>query len=410
MILNHNQITTTSQSRCIENYSGTCTYKCYHGTWQQQTNSCKQNCSQGTKNNCQLSVSNHGILKNGTCVNGTTGSCKYKCDEGAWQQEENNCSKNCIGRNINQCTLITRQHNRTSGSCKSGYEGDCQYKCNNGNWEQKSYSCRKPNRCKGTVLNGCNLSESDHWVARGYCASGYTGDCTFRCNNGNWTKLYNNCNPASSITSDIHVKSFISYLDNVDFHYFSYNYTYLNNFEKNTYLVLLFQKNQEDIIKALVKKNFDCLEMSNLKDRIEEGLIKNKLLLPTEEPTLTKSYFSGYPNNLNTRSDFPNNLEDLRKLIEKLMKVRPVVFVYKNFDGIPSDRKFHLGVVAQDLEKVFPSMVSMTPRVNFDGRQKQNEDAFIRQVYYGKFSYFLQQAMTYQVKTIKSFERQNSCN
>ncbi len=50
-----------------------------------------ENCLSTTIQNCQLPSGIHGNSSNGTCVNNTTGSCTYRCYDGSWSKQANSC-------------------------------------------------------------------------------------------------------------------------------------------------------------------------------------------------------------------------------------------------------------------------------------------------------------------------------
>lgn len=47
--------------------------------------------------------------------------------------------------------------------------------------------------CKNELVASCNLSAGASGLSSGSCASGYTGSCSYKCNNGVWTQVSNTC-------------------------------------------------------------------------------------------------------------------------------------------------------------------------------------------------------------------------
>ena len=192
---NHNG---TSGS-CAPGYNkGSCSYRCNNGTWDEVSNSCRlhHGCSSSIYNNCARSSSSHGV-SSGECIRGYTGNCSYRCDDGTWDERYNTCrraGRSCSSETISNCDLSNTSHSSTSGSCAPGYnKGSCSYRCNDGTWDEVSNSCRLPLDCAHSVYNNCIRSFSGHGVSSGECVCGYTGSCSYRCDNGTWNEVSNSC-------------------------------------------------------------------------------------------------------------------------------------------------------------------------------------------------------------------------
>ena len=188
---------------CASGYSGSCSYRCNDGSWQYQSNSCTatpiyRSCSSSTYNNCYRSSRSHGSYS-GSCVSGYTGNCSYRCNDGSWNYVSNSCTSgptysSCSSTTISNCVLSSRSHNGTSGSCRSGYTGSCSYRCNDGTWQVQSNTCGVTySSCSASTYNNCVRNYTSHNGTSGSCAAGYTGNCSYRCNNGSWNYISNTC-------------------------------------------------------------------------------------------------------------------------------------------------------------------------------------------------------------------------
>ena len=192
---NHGDIlsSTGNKTRCADNYTGSCSYECYGGTWHEVGNQCKANCNgELLAGNCNVSPSNHNQTS-GSCANGyPNGSCSYTCNNGTWATPSNNtCARanNCTKGNA-RCNTLTLAHDQgpTSPSCKSNYTGRCNFgKCNNGSMtltdtcKRKCITTWSPDTTKCDNLT-LNLAHNQRHT--GNCKSGYTGTCTYTCTNG----------------------------------------------------------------------------------------------------------------------------------------------------------------------------------------------------------------------------------
>ncbi|HVI07670.1 MAG TPA: DNRLRE domain-containing protein [Candidatus Binatia bacterium] len=99
-------------------------------------------CPAGTQSNCVLTTTNSGNTDTGTCVPGYTGACSFSCNNGTWTQVTNTCAAQCPAGTQNNCVLsATNSGNIDAGACATGYTGACSYSCNNGTWTQVTNTC-----------------------------------------------------------------------------------------------------------------------------------------------------------------------------------------------------------------------------------------------------------------------------
>ena len=110
----------------------------------------KSTCTAETKNNCDIPEGGPGTT-DGSCSSGYIGECLYWCDDGTWEELDNICAlpvstEPCVPEVIDNCsmTITTSQGNILQGVCASGYEGDCSYRCaDEGAWEQVANTCEE---------------------------------------------------------------------------------------------------------------------------------------------------------------------------------------------------------------------------------------------------------------------------
>ena len=100
----------------------------------------------------------------------------------------------CFAREIANCSVSGLSHAAYSGSCAGGYSGICSYTCNDGSLTKNFDICRLGAACPETTKSNCSLYEDYHGeTTDGYCDNGYSGTCSYRCNNGSWAKNSNIC-------------------------------------------------------------------------------------------------------------------------------------------------------------------------------------------------------------------------
>jgi hypothetical protein len=83
--------------------------------------------------------------------------------------------------------------------------------------------------------------------------------------------------------------------------------------------------------------------------------------------------------------------------LSELLRVRPVSYIYNGLGGTVDDGKEHVGVLAQELEKVFPAMVGSSK-----GRLHPTdvEETDIKEVNPSNFTYVLINAVQQQQQII----------
>ena len=101
----------------------------------------------------------------------------------------------CPGQSMtDNCILQPTPSGSTSGDCYTGYTGTCSYRCNAGSWSMETSNCSLPASCTAqSMSDNCILSETPSGGTSGTCYTGYTGDCSYSCNDGTWSKVSGNC-------------------------------------------------------------------------------------------------------------------------------------------------------------------------------------------------------------------------
>ena len=158
-----------------------------------------QSCSQETKENgsCSLNAANHGD-SDGTCETGYTSSCSYTCDNGAWIPTTgftDTCvaPQGCSEEIEDNCSLNAVSHGASDGNCETGYTGICSYTCDNEQWTEVSNTCVAPQGCSEEIEDNCSLNAVSHGASDGNCETGYMGICSYTCDNEQWTEVSNTC-------------------------------------------------------------------------------------------------------------------------------------------------------------------------------------------------------------------------
>jgi hypothetical protein len=93
------------------------------------------------------------------------------------------------------------------------------------------------------------------------------------------------------------------------------------------------------------------------------------------------------------------DVKDFRTGLDGLEKIRPVTFKYNGLAGTENHGLEHVGVVAQELEKVFPSMVTTQKRKLNEGDAKETD---IKVVDGSAFTYILINAVKEQQEIIET--------
>ena len=104
---------------------------------------------------------------------------------------------NCSARTENHCELPAANHNPSHvvpGDCEDGWTGGCSYKCDNDTWKKQTNTCKAD--CSAETIDHCSLSSESHNSSRdviGSCTGGYIGNCSYKCNNGVWGNKKGGC-------------------------------------------------------------------------------------------------------------------------------------------------------------------------------------------------------------------------
>ena len=153
-------------------------------------------CAPDTLNYCALESAFSGITKTGQCT-GTKnrGSCSYECKDDGWHEVSNGCREpyRCLAIRKVNCNLNKTDHGLTDGRCSSGYSGTCVYRCNDGTWGKQFDDCKQ--NCNANGVTGCTFTNITHNSVEtcSNCGSGYTGTKNYRCNDGAWEEQLNSC-------------------------------------------------------------------------------------------------------------------------------------------------------------------------------------------------------------------------
>ena len=184
-------------------------------------------------NGCSASATSHGST-GGYCRTGYTGNCSYRCNNGSWEKISSSCtsttptpnsytptpnsysSSSCGSWSGNYCAndgvrirkwrqCGSSKEYATVQTCSNGCSG-CGNSCCSSSTSPNSYTptpnsyTPTPNSyssgrgCRnGKAGNGCSASATSHGSTGGYCRTGYTGNCSYRCNNGSWEKISSSC-------------------------------------------------------------------------------------------------------------------------------------------------------------------------------------------------------------------------
>ena len=158
-------------------------------------------CTAATVQDCSVQATDSGQSVPGLCVNGTTGSCSYTCENGAWAEVSNTCTlpASCPANSIQDCTLgQTGSGNTVAGVCSSGMLGACTYFCNQGSWQEVTNSCRLPADCDGYPSGTVQTRTMYESALVPYNQQCQNETQTRTCTDGQWSSwsgsyVYGNC-------------------------------------------------------------------------------------------------------------------------------------------------------------------------------------------------------------------------
>ena len=176
--------------------SKTCYDGCTTGpqTWMQDGHRCSVSVSQGV----------HGASRSVEDGSGSTrGSAEFVCSDGTWDlQLGSTCGvpPSCPAVESQQWSVggdncAALRPAAASGSSSTATDstyrdtGSATYPCNAGVWgSPTSKSCYRG--CSGQTFTGCPLADTVHGAASGgTCGTGYSGTCSYSCNDGTWTPV-----------------------------------------------------------------------------------------------------------------------------------------------------------------------------------------------------------------------------
>ena len=165
---------------------GECVYQCNNGTWEVSSNIVLRDrpCKRTDKDNCVLSRASHNDFS-GECYN-------RGCIEQIGSLSVTDISNYSI-------ILIQGPDFTWRNSCTNKYySGSCRYKCDNGNWVQQTNNCTLTTvtPCPRSTIGNCKTlpKTSVYGTYEIGCINGYSGNAKFTCNTqGTWVTKENNC-------------------------------------------------------------------------------------------------------------------------------------------------------------------------------------------------------------------------
>ena len=124
-----------------------------------------------------------------------TGSASFKCDDGAWTEQPGSvCGLGCAARTVSRCELASTAHGGSSGTCDATSSGNCSYSCSNGTWTRQGGQCNA--RCPGVTRSwtvgddSCTdaLDGGPHGSSRSASdnSGSARGRASYLCSDGNW--------------------------------------------------------------------------------------------------------------------------------------------------------------------------------------------------------------------------------
>ncbi len=198
----------TVAGACSTGRIGSCEYACRDGIWTAVANSCTKPspCVGSTVAGCVLQDTRHDTLTDGSCADGSTGACRYRCTNSVWKAVSNTCARACVDGTFSGCAVDAASHDAVGGSCTAGYTGSCAYRCTDGIWSRVSNTCSvipvvesQRRSCIEGIFSGCALDTTSHSAVDGSCAVGYVGSCAYRCADGSWSQVSNTCSAISPV-------------------------------------------------------------------------------------------------------------------------------------------------------------------------------------------------------------------
>lgn len=202
----------------VGGFTGNVSASCSNGVVSQSGASCTQTCAATTLNwgaSCSASVGQSINGQSQSLANATggyTGSATYICSNGTYQQQSGaSCAEAPCAAGTkawgpgNACTAsfpgISSGSASTQNNTASGFSGSASFSCTRGVYSYSSGSCvSATNACSAQRLNwGAACSAQIAGVSHNTSSSGtndtanYSGSATYTCNNGTFQLGANNC-------------------------------------------------------------------------------------------------------------------------------------------------------------------------------------------------------------------------
>ena len=195
---------------------GGCSVAC--ATGQPCTNSACAGAANGssctTNSSCQSGSCVAGVCASSSCLSGQT-LCNGTCT--STQTDANNCgtcgtacpaSESCVSGACTCAPGLTVCGSGASSTCANTMTdtnncGACGIKCASGQaCTNGACTAVTTSNCTAQTSNNCVLTTTNSGsIDAGTCASGFTGSCSYACNNGTFTQVTNTC-AATGCTSD----------------------------------------------------------------------------------------------------------------------------------------------------------------------------------------------------------------
>ena len=175
---------------------------------------------------CPGAEASCGVCDNGQCDNSVVDGCtkgtpnnsvygdtsaewRWHCDDspqglgcspsGVCSKTKNPCSATTVNGN---CDVLATASGSTSGGCASGYTGSCSYTCDNGSWTTpSSNTCSAPCNLPwgGTIAHGNSVTA---YLNASETCSGSCSSQTRTCNNGSLSGSYSNASCSATCGSN----------------------------------------------------------------------------------------------------------------------------------------------------------------------------------------------------------------